>query len=155
MTAPLKSSTRLDAATVESLNPIPVIIVGAPHNPITSVEQLANLLKTGQFIADRILVIYGDNLEIIKDPGILAINPMKLILVGVHIAESNEDDSLEQLMLGSDWCTDLYGRLEVVNAPSVQAAIIRPAEKEYLTQKPFRMVYSAKTSSELVRAIRF
>lgn len=144
MTYPVNLWTRIltGDATVKNLNPV---TIGTPSNPVASVEELAHQLKIAQFEENCTLIIYGGDLEIIKDPGILAINPMKLIFVGAYIAQSDEGDSLEQLMMGSNWNYDLYGRLEVTEVFSVLAAVIQPAEREYLTLKPLRMVYSVKT----------
>lgn len=128
-------------ATIRALTQV---TVGTPSDPVGSIEELAQLLKIMPFEKNCHLVIYGGDLEIIKDPGILAINPMKLILVGASIVESDEDDGLEQLMMHSDWNYNLYGRIEVTEVSSVLAAIMQPAEKESLTQKPLRMVYSVK-----------
>jgi hypothetical protein len=125
------------------------VTIGTPSDPVTTVEELYHQLKITQCEKNCILVIYGEDLyggdlEILKDPGILAINPMKLILVGARIADSNEADSLEQLMIKSDWFTDLYVGLEV-EVFSVQEAVMKTAEKDIFTLKPLRMVYSVKT----------
>lgn len=150
MTAPVNLWTRMISGdvTVTSLNHV---AIGTPSDPVGSVEELAHQLKITQCEKNCNLVIYGcdvlygGDLEIIKDPGILAINPMKLILVGAYIAQSDEGDNLEQLMMSSNWNYDLYERLEVTEVASVQVALMKPAKREYLTLNPLRMVYSIKT----------
>ena len=139
------------ATTVRAPNQV---IIGTLSAPVACVEEIAHQLKITQCEKNGILIIYagdlyGGDLEIVKDPGILAINPMKLILVGAHIADSDEEDSLAQLMIQSDWCIDLYSRrdagLEVTEVSSVQEAVMKTAERDIFTQKPLRMVYSIKT----------
>ncbi len=125
--------------------------IGNLHNRLTSIEDLTWRLENEQQHHQNIgvLIIYGDNLEIIKDPGIIALNPMKLILVGANIVKSNEVNSLEQCMIKKGWCANAQG-VTPLKVGSVKEAENHAAPINPTTQKPFRMVYSVQVPTEPV-----
>ena len=79
----------------------PLAILGDPSKRFPYFDDLAKVLA--EMSDDRpingTLVIYGNKLEITKDPGMLALNLKKLILVDGKIIMSFDDDSLTQLMV--------------------------------------------------------
>lgn len=100
----------------KQLPPLPVrqISFGTPKHPYTTWGGLKNDLHrwiektrpSGE--ASYSLTIYGDgNLRIVDDPGFLAFNPMKLILVGAHIvhdvSHSGAGPLDEQLSRRPEW----------------------------------------------------
>ena len=110
------------------------------NNPIDSVEQLTRRLTTlkQQREATDTLVIYGNKLEITNDPGILVLNPKKVILVGVQIVMSFDNDSLGQLMVKSGWNTNEFDEVNIIEVDSVEEAV-----KADLAVNP--TVYSVRT----------
>jgi hypothetical protein len=107
----------------------PVFTIGDQHNRLSIeklIDELDVALKEGQPI--KALVMYGKNLNLIQDPGILALNPKKLILVGVQIDASFEENSLEQLMVNSGWSADEFGALNIIQADSVAKALQADAQ---------------------------
>ncbi len=107
------------------------------NNRIDSVEELTRMLKQQRETTDT-LVIYGNKLEIINDPGILALNPKKVILVGVQIVMSFDNDSLGQRMVKNGWHTDTFGEVSIIEVNSVDEAV-----KADLAVNP--TVYSVRT----------
>jgi hypothetical protein len=82
--------------------------IGTKDEPITSTEQLAKELAHSRHLpsGDLVdaLIIHGDGkLKIVTDPGILAINPLKLILEGAELLHPVSDERrLDDLMAESE-----------------------------------------------------
>jgi len=120
-------------------------------NPVTSVDDLANRLmrirqagETQHQAPLSALIIYGKNLEITQDPGILALNPMKLILVGVKIELRFAANSLDQQMKNNGWLADADG-ITVVKVDTVREAITADLTVNTSTYKPYPTVYNVRT----------
>ncbi len=93
------------------------------------------------------MIIYGNHFSIYKDPGILALNPIKLILVNANIADSMEAGSLAQCMIKKDdWQNKVNpwrSGVIAVDVRSVDKALKDTLEINTETNKPYRTVYSA------------
>jgi hypothetical protein len=124
---------------------LPVLSIGFSFAPIGSVDELTVMLGTakGQHKELGTLIIYGNNLQIVQDPGILALNPKKLILVGTQIVHNTEANSLEQCMINNGWLANMH-RITVVEVDSVKDAIKFPIIINTKTTKPIPTVYSVK-----------
>ncbi len=122
---------------------LPVHMIGSQHIRFPNVEKLTNELgearKRGTF--NGALVIYGENLNITKDPGILALKPEKVILVGVHIVMDFGTDSLEQLMINSGWSTNEHDALNIIKVDSVEKALQAALPVNAVTSKQIPTVY--------------
>lgn len=121
---------------------LPIRQVGNSSSLIPSVYVLTTRLKVERqnYQALTALIIYGDNLELIEDPGILALNPQKLILVGACIVESNQSTSLWQLMKCKGWF--LYkGDVSIVKVKSVNEALKATNAINAKTQQPYFTAY--------------
>jgi hypothetical protein len=125
---------------------LPVYRIGQHQYKFSSVEEL--VLWLGKFKMQRrlggALVIYGDKLQITQDPGILVLEPMKLILVGASITNSCEAASLEQQMMNSGWLAEVDG-ITVVEVASVDEAVKAVPTINPTTSKPYPTVYSVTT----------
>jgi hypothetical protein len=136
----------------------PVITLGSEAKRIGTIGELKNnLLKVkGQHKELDALIIYGDAaLEINEDPGILALNPMKLILVGPRIVHKPFSlDRLDSNMAKAGWDSP-YGsefssehttfpEIYITEVDSVQEALDAKPPISRQTSKPYRTVYSVK-----------
>lgn len=124
----------------------PLAILGDPSKRFPKFDELANVLA--EMSNDRpingTLVIYGDKLNITKDPGILALNLTKLILVDVKIVMSFDDDSLTQLMVKNGWQKNEFDELNITEVDSVENALKAALTVDPVTSKPIPTVYSVK-----------
>lgn len=100
--------------------------IGTKDEPITSIEQLAKELTKLKFLPSGnlvdALIIHGDGkLKIITDPGIMAINPLKLILEGVELFHPfSVNRGLDDLIAESEeWQISRWGpvRATDINCP--------------------------------------
>jgi hypothetical protein len=124
----------------------PVISIGSSSALIGSVEELTRRLVDAkkELKEPCTLIIYGNHLQIVQDPGILALNPMKLILVGAQIDHSTDPSSLAQCMINNGWLGDTNG-LIVVNVRSVDEALkIKVPLTTNATTKPILTAYSVE-----------
>jgi hypothetical protein len=120
--------------------------IGSSAYRILSVNGLTEKLEweKQRYQAIDTLIICGKNLEITKDPGILALNPMKVILVDVQIIMSFDDDSLDQLMVKSGWHAHELEGLNIIEVASVEEAVQANLPINPETFKPYPTVYSVK-----------
>lgn len=125
---------------------LPVVTIGR-SSPISNVKDLTRALegvKQHYFKELGALIIYGDHLEIVQDPGILALNLQKLILVGAQIVPSTEASSLEQCMVNGEWLVNNENGVFVSRVSSVDEAVKAPLITNAVTTKPIPMVFSVK-----------
>ena len=103
---------------------LPVITIGSSSALVGSVDELTLMLANAKKEPKEpcTLIIYGDSLQIVQDPGILALNPIKLILVGAQIVHSTEAGSLEQCMMNNGWLGNT-NELIVAKVRSVDEAL--------------------------------
>ncbi len=121
----------------------PVISIGSSSALVGSVDELTRMLANAKK-EPCTLIIYGNDLQIIQDPGILALNLKKLILVGAQIVRSDEASSLAQCMINNGWLGDTSG-LIVVNVCSVDEALkIKVPPITNATNKPLLTAYTVK-----------
>ncbi len=92
------------------------------------------------------LVIFGDHLEITQDPGILVLNPRKLILVGARIVHDGSlGAALDTIMITRGWNVDLTThQLKVIEARTVQDALLARHEINPATSKLVPTIYSVR-----------
>jgi hypothetical protein len=125
---------------------LPACVIGSQHCRFSTFEKLAYELgearKQGMF--NGALVIYGENLNITQDPGILALNPEKVILVGIHIDGSFDDDSLEQLMIKNGWSANEHGVLNIIKVDSVAKALQSELPVNPVTSRSIPTVYRVR-----------
>jgi len=123
---------------------LPDITIGSPFS-IENVDDLAQVLMLTRMQHKELgtLIIRGDDLQIVQDPGILALNPKKLILVGAQIVHSTEASSLEQCMINNGWLANM-NRVIVVEVDSVKNAVKYPIIINSKTAKPMPTVYTVK-----------
>jgi len=124
-----------------------VITLGSPSDPISGVEELAEKLVEAKKQHNELgaLIIYGYHFFIYQDPGILALNPIKLILVGVQIAISDEASSLARCMIKKDdWHNGVnpdFSGIIPIEVSSVDEALKDALTINTETNKPYRTVY--------------
>lgn len=124
---------------------LPIRQVGNSSSLVTSIEVLTTRLvrERQDHQALTALIIHGDNLELIQDPGILALHPAKLILIGIRIAKSNEPNSLWQLMKKQGW--HLYkGEISILTVKSDKEAISKENPINPISKLPSPTVYSVE-----------
>lgn len=136
-----------------------VITVGSKEKPL-NYDELATVLKKVQTdkekakkIADKVqaLVIYGDQLHLYQDCGIVAINPNKLILIGAKVVHPlrlydavsslrnhkwrwHEVDSVDEAL--KDFCPAEQGLYFVkVKYPKVERDVKEENPKNYKIEK--------------------
>jgi hypothetical protein len=128
------------------VKPDPVSI-GSPNLPFSSVKDLTECLETLKKTCQNVdtLILYGNKLFLIQDPGILAFNLTKMILVGVQINMCFADDSLDQLMVKNGWHPHEVDGVNIIEVASVDEAIKAVPEINPETSKPYPTVYSVKT----------
>jgi hypothetical protein len=162
-TSPLPTAASLDKGRVSSwadfpcigrainyfcpINKLSIQSIGCSSYRILSVSGLTKKLASErqQYQTIETLIIHGENLQIIKDPGILALNPMKVILVGVQINMSFETDSLTQLMVNRGWQKNNFDELNIIEVASVAVAVQADLPISPETSKPIPTVYSVRT----------
>jgi hypothetical protein len=118
--------------------PIPTLNIGSSSKRARSIDDLTSALaKVGdQDQGIGALVIYGHNLNITQDPGILKLKPMKVILVGAQIMSMG---GLEKSMMESGWYSDREG-VKVIEVASVEQAI-KDTQYNLATYKPCPTAY--------------
>lgn len=130
---------------VEKKPVLPIRQVGNSSSLVSSVEVLTTRLarERQDYQALTALIIYGDNLEIVQDPGILALHPEKLILIGTRIAKSNEPNSLWQLMKKQGWL--LYkDEVSIFIVKSDKEALSKKNPINPISKLPYPAVYSVE-----------
>jgi hypothetical protein len=127
---------------------VSVVSIGSAIARYNSVEDLAQELKRVEARPGSIntLIIYGNNLELIEDPGILALKPMKLILVGITIKTDASDTSLDSLMYVEGWYvdpadTDASREITVIKVASLQQAVEAELRIDPITNMPMPTVF--------------
>jgi hypothetical protein len=123
----------------------PLVVLGNSNHRIGSNELAIKLQGVkAQHPALDTLIIYGNFFEITQDPGILALNPMKLILVGARIVEDHSSsDSLYHQMITRGWNIDLStGQpLLCLEFATIQDALDAKLEINPVTGQPFPQLY--------------
>jgi len=120
---------------------LPVYTIGNPSHRLTIDElghALAGFRKQRRLYGA--LVIYGNNLNITEDPGILLLKPMKVILVGAQITSGG---GLDKLMMKNGWWASL-NELIVVEVNSVEEAIKADLSINLAISEQRPTVYSVK-----------
>ncbi len=126
---------------------LPVVLMGSLSDPIGSVEELAEMLAEVKKQHNELgtLIIYGYHFFIYQDPGILALNPIKLVLVGVQIANSDEANSLVQCMIKKDdWINGVnpdFSGIIPIEVSSVDDALKGALKINTETNKPYHTAY--------------
>ncbi|HEY5236046.1 MAG TPA: hypothetical protein VIJ14_07705, partial [Rhabdochlamydiaceae bacterium] len=132
---------------------LPILSIGSSGHRFTSIDELTSMLEgtKKQHKELSTLIIYGNKLSITQDPGILALNPMKLILVSTYIIPGNEDTALDNLMAAHGWfvdpskvAVDGEPKVTVIEVASVEEAVKAVAVINPATSKPYHMVYSVR-----------
>lgn len=126
---------------MDPMDPIkPRLYIGAPLKAVKTFQELADALTAAkeQHPACESLVIYGfHNLEIAEDPGILALEPMKLVFSGCCI-DTKKNSSFVTSMINAGWCLD--GEfLRVVKVPSVEEGVYGPVAYQPTIYRVFKV----------------
>jgi hypothetical protein len=120
--------------------------IGSSAYRILSLDSLTKELASAKqrYQAIDTLIICGDTLEITKDPGILDLDPIKVILVGVQFVVSVETDNLTQLMVNRGWQKNSLDELNIIEVASVEDAVRATLPVNPETFMPYPTVYSVK-----------
>jgi hypothetical protein len=120
----------------------PPLYIGTPSKPLTTIEELINALTDASkhHQVFETIVIYGRDLEIWEEPGILKLNPTKMILVGAYI-NTKRPTSIEISMLAAGWRIE-HWNLKIVQVNSLAEAIKADLTVDPITFKPIPTVYS-------------
>jgi hypothetical protein len=124
----------------------PIESIGSSAYRILSLASLTKELASAKqrYQAIDTLIICGDNLQITKDPGILDLDPIKVILRGVQIVMSFDTDSLTQLMVNRGWQKNSLDELNIIEVASVEEAVQADLPVNPETSKPVPTVYSVR-----------
>ncbi len=150
-----EGNTRVQTGTPRTVtreNPLKsdsnITYIGSSEQPLDLQGIRAQLGELSSDVKVDTLVIYGRNVQLKEDPGIVQLNPKKIILVGAQLVEGQLDNILASKKEWFSLPSKINGTLiQPVEIGSVEDAIAikRPSRGGTFNRARFHMVYYVRT----------
>lgn len=122
--------------------------IGTREKPLNEEEIRKELEKLHEENKDQKvdqLIIYGDNVKFTQDPGIIQLDPKKLILINAKIQHGELDESM--ISFGK-WYKPLFpaneSKVHQIEVDSIEKAISDQPHENPKTNEPYNFIYLVK-----------